>query len=196
MKKDKPADAAELVARIVRDCVREGATVEIDGIGRFAPARNGKLSFRPQTRPRVFLAYVEEDLATVRRLAAALRGRQFWPWLDKAKLLPGQNWPRAIEAAIEATDFFVACFSQSAVSRRGSFHVELRFALECARRMPLDEVFFIPVRLDDCEVPRRIRRDIQYVDLFPDWEAGLKKLESVLRTESRRRNRSFDIRWM
>lgn len=182
-------DAAELLARIVRECVREGATVEIDGIGRFAPSPGGKLAFRAQTRPRVFLAYAEEDFAAVRRLAAALRRRHFDPWLDKTKLLPGQNWPRAIEAAIEASDFFLGCFSRSAASKRGTFQGELRFALECARRVPLEEVFFIPVRLDDCEVPRRIRSIIQYVDLFPDWESGLTRLERVLWAESRRRNR-------
>jgi len=189
MRAKKPADAAGLVARIVRECVREGAAVEIDGIGRFAPSRKGGLGFQPQTRPRVFLAYGEEDLAAVRRLASALRSRGFDPWVDKVKLLPGQNWPRAIENAIEATDFFIGCFSCSSVSKRGTFQGELRFALECARRMPLDEVFLIPVRLDECEVPPRIRRAIQYVDLFPNWDAGLKKLERVLWAESRQRNR-------
>jgi hypothetical protein len=38
--------------------------------------------------------------------------------------------------------------------------------------VPLDEVFLIPVRLDNCPVPARIQRETQYVDLFPDWQTG------------------------
>src|SRR5579884_3324352 len=130
MTKTSDPDSGELLARIVRQCVREGARVDIDGIGAFTCGADGRLSFRAQTRPRVFLAYVEEDLARARRLAAGLRAGGFDPWIDKAKLMPGQNWPRAIEEAIEATDFFVACFSRRAVSKRGTFQGELRYALE------------------------------------------------------------------
>jgi len=179
--------AEALLARVLRECLREGARVDIDGLGTFTRAANGRLSFRAHNLPRVFIAYVEEDLAQARRLYTALRSRRFSPWLDKTKLLPGQNWPRAIEAAIESTDFFIACFSGRSVSKRGMFQGELRFALECAQRAPLEEVFFIPVRLDACEIPSRIRRSIQYVDLFPRWESGMAKLERILRSEMRRR---------
>jgi hypothetical protein len=187
MKRDGAETAESLLARVLGEFLREGARVEIDGIGTFTRGADGRLSFQAHNQPRVFIAYVEEDLAAARRLFTALRARGFSPWLDKSKLLPGQNWPRAIEGAIETTDFFIACFSSRSVSKRGTFQGELRFALECARRAPLDEVFFIPVRLDACEVPARIRRAIQYVDLFPDWEAGLAKLERVVHNEMRRR---------
>jgi len=181
--------AEELLARVVRQCIRQGAQVNIDGLGTFTRAPNGHLDFRAHSLPRIFVAYVEEDLAHVRRLVTSLRSRRFDAWLDKNRLLPGQNWPRSIEAAIESADFFIGCFSRQSVSKRGTFQGELRFALECARRIPIDDVFFIPVRLDQCEIPTRIRRDTQYVDLFPDWDVGLSKLERVLRFEMSRRNR-------
>jgi len=95
-------------------------------------------------------------------------------------LLPGQDWPRRIQEAIESSDFFIACFSRNSVMKRGGFQVELRQALECAQRLPLDEVFIIPVRLDDCAVPARIRRETQYVNLFPDWDAGLDRVIRII----------------
>ncbi len=96
------------------------------------------------------------------------------------KLLPGQNWPRAIEAAIESSDYFVACFSRRSVMKHGTFQTELRFAIDCASRVPADDIFLIPVRLDDCELPRWMARRLQYLNMFPDWKAGLQRLVKAL----------------
>ncbi len=174
------------LAGIIRRCLDEGATVEIEGLGVFRPGPHG-YGFRPATLPRVFVAYVQEDLAPAVRLYEQLRKCGYDAWLDKRRLLPGQNWPRAIESAIEVSDFFIACLSRRAVSKKGQFQSELRYALDCARRIPLDDVFFIPVRLEDCSVPSRIRREIQYVDLFPDWEKGFRRVLSVMEEQRRKR---------
>jgi hypothetical protein len=171
------------VARIVRHALEHGNTVEIDGLGTFLPGRGKGFRFVAQTKARVFIAYVEEDLTTAKKLYAAFEQRGFRPWLDRKKLLPGQNWPRAIESAIQASNFFVACFSQRSTCKRGSFHSELRFALNCAAQVPLDEIFFIPVRLDKCVVPRNISRRIQYVDLFPDWRDGVSTVVDVMKKQ-------------
>ena len=53
---------------------------------------------------------------------------------------------------------------------------ELRYALDCANRMPLDEMFLLPARFDACAVPAQIARQIQYVDLFPDFDRGFRQL--------------------
>lgn len=176
------------IARIVRRCLAEGASVEIDGLGVFQPS-SGKPGFRfvARNRPRVFLAYAAEDLSTVRKLYTALSAAGFDPWLDKKKLLPGQNWPRSIETAIETSDFFIACFSKRSVAKRGGFQSELRYALECAGRVPLDEIFLLPVRFEECEPPRRVTRHLQYVNLFPDWGAGVRTLIQTMRDQIARR---------
>jgi hypothetical protein len=105
--------------------------------------------------------------------------------MDKDKLIPGQNWPRAIRRAIEISDAFVACFSARSTCKRGPFQSELRWALQCAQRMPLEESFLIPVRLEACTVPRQIQERVQYVDLFPDWDAGVKKLVRAVKRTGR-----------
>ncbi len=160
------------IVKIVREAMEGGAAVEIDGLGTFRGSRNRPFRFVSQNKARVFIAYVEEDLRLVKKLYTAFERQGLRPWLDKKKLMPGQNWPRAIETAIQTSDFFVACFSRRSTSKRGSFHSELRYALACAARVPLDEIFFIPVRLDGCEVPGPISKKIQYVDLIPRLGLG------------------------
>lgn len=170
------------ILQTVLAALDNGLAVEIEGLGSFRKSA-GKYVFEAQTRPRVFVAYAVEDLAYARRLCRAFERADCSPWLDKEKLLPGQNWPRAIERAIEISDAFVACFSRRSAVKRGQFQSELRYALDCARRLPIEHPFLIPVRLEPCEVPRRIAEQLQYVDLFPDWDRGVKKLlRAVART--------------
>ena len=175
------------IAQLVRQCLHEGKAVEIDGLGTFRPSAGRGFRFWPSNLPKVFLAYVEEDAAAIDRLYAGFEEGGFAPWMDRRKLLPGQNWPRAIEDAIETSDFFVPCFSRNSVSKKGGFQAEIRYALDCARRVPLDEVFIVPVRLDDCRVPERIQKELQYIDLFPQWGSGLRRLFSVMGQAGRRR---------
>ena len=180
------------IGRIIKDCLDSGSTIEMDGLGTLIPKLDGQFEFLAENRPKVFLAYVEEDLLKVRKLADELQALGFNPWMDKQKLLPGQNWPRSIQLAIEVSDFFVPCFSQRSTYKRGTFQCELRYALDCAAEVPLDETFIVPVRLQACEVPKRISDHLQYVDLYPDWQRGLKRVVTSMRkqvkiSESRRR---------
>ena len=174
----------ERILTIVQRALERGQTVEIDGLGTFRPGAGGH-EFVALAEPRVFIAYVEEDLALARRLRDGMAAAGCLPWMDKDKLLPGQNWPRAIRRAIEISDAFVACFSVRSGSKRGPFQSELRWALHCAQRMPLEETFVIPVRLEACAVPRQIRERVQYVDLFPDWDAGIRRVVRAVKRAGR-----------
>ena len=67
--------SSEDVARVVRRCLDEGKVVEIDGLGTFRPRKDGSFDFLPDSQPRVFIAYADEEcekrIAFVRRSAAA-----------------------------------------------------------------------------------------------------------------------------
>ena len=179
--------SARHVAAVIRTCLKEGRRVEIERLGEFRPVCGGGFRFVPENRPSVFLAYVSEDAARVEHLCEVLEGAGFDAWMDRRKLLPGQNWPRAIERAIENADFFVACLSRHSVNKRSCFQGEMRFALDCARRVPFDQVYFVPARLENCSIPLRIEQQLQRVDLFPDFDASAKRLVSFIRSEMRRR---------
>ncbi len=175
----------EHLARIVIRGLASGESVEIDGLGVFYPDPERVFRFEPRTVPQVFCAYVREDRAAAERLCNDLEVEGFAAWIDVRKLLPGQNWPRAIETAIETSRYFVALFSTNSVDKRGGFQAEIRYALDCARQIPLDEIFIVPVRLDNCRIPRSIQRAYQFVDLFPDWPTGIRRLTAMMRMNRR-----------
>ena len=177
------------IFEIVRKSLEAGQAVEIEGLGRFHRSAGG-YRFDADTQPTVFLAYALEDLTTVRRLCEGLKAAGCSVWLDKDTLMPGQNWTRSIDGAIADADAFVACFSIRSVGKTGQFQSELRHALECARKRPLDDVFVLPVRLERCPVPGSIADQWQYVDLFPDWERGVKRLVRSIRKAGRGRMRA------
>lgn len=181
----------EALARVVARGIAESKVVEIDGLGVFYPDRREGFRFEPATEPRVFIAYVKEDQALADRLYRDLEGAGFHPWMDVRKLVAGQNWPRAIEDAIETSNFFIACFSVNSVDKKGGFQAEIRYALDCARRVPLEDVFIVPVRLGECRMPRSIQREFQYIDLFENWDGGVRSLALMMHREmDRRRTRA------
>lgn len=182
------AQKDEQAAALILQCLSEGENVEIEGFGIFEPTPEGGFAFKPFEAPRVFIAYALEDSEAVDNLYEALQAAGMQPWMDRRNLQPGQNWARIIESAIESSDFFVACLSSNSVSKRGGFQSEMRFAFDVARKHPLDDAFFIPIRLDECRVPSRISRELQYIDLFPHWENGLDRLIAAIRRHSKQRN--------
>lgn len=187
------ASPVHQLAQVVVRGLAEGKIVEVDGLGVFYPDGAGGMQFEPRNLPQIFIAYVKEDEAPAAQVFDALEAAGFSPWIDVRKLMPGQNWARAIEAAIETSDFFLPCFSRNSVTKWGGFQAEIRYALDCARRVPLDDIFIVPVRLDACRVPRSIQRELQYTDLFPDRTAGLRRLTTHLHRELRRRRKQGGV---
>lgn len=179
--------SAEELALVIFQSLERGGRVEVDGLGVFRKDDGGRISLRDSNRTRVFIAYAIEDVEKAEALYADLESHGYAPWLDRKKLLPGQNWPQRIEEAIGNADYFIACFSKNSAGKRGGFQAEVRYALQCANRVPLDDVFLIPIRLDACRVPARITRETQYIDLFPDRKTGLDRVMKVMERTRRRK---------
>ena len=135
---------------------------------------------------RIFLSYAHADLAQARRLWEILN---LIPavdvWFDKESLLPGQAWKTEIRTAIGDSDFFLLLLSQKSVTKQGFYQREVRRALEILEEHPPGEIYLIPVRLDDCHLHFDELKALQYVDLFPDWNAGVDRILRVLRTHRR-----------
>jgi hypothetical protein len=117
---------------------------------------------------RVFLCHASQDKPVVRELYQRLAS-EGWidPWLDEEKLLPGQDWDMEIEKAVETSDAVIVFLSNNSVSKEGYIQRELRFVLHIALEKPEGAIFIIPLRLDDCQIPRHLRT-WQYVDYFPE----------------------------
>lgn len=135
----------------------------------------------------VFVSYVREDREAVDRLCEELRGAGLSVWLDRDEIMPGERWKDSIRRAIQGGAYFIACFSGAYHKRERSYmNEELVVAIEELRRRPVDRHWFIPLRLEDCDLPDREigggerLNDLQWVDLFRDWDEGIKRLLSAL----------------
>lgn len=136
-----------------------------------------------------FVSYVREDSDPVDRLCAELRRAGIAVWRDKDSLWPGGRWKDEIRRAIQGGVAFVACFSTQVGSRDRSYMFEeLIVAVEELRQHPPTRRWFIPVRLDACELPQlavgggETISSFQCVDLFPDWDAGMSRLARAITT--------------
>ncbi len=137
----------------------------------------------PTRKLRVFLCHASHDKPIVRELCQRLRAEPWIdPWLDEEKLLPGQDWNLEIEKAVEKADIVIVCLSNASVTREGYVQKEMRRVLDVALEKPEGAIFIIPVRLDECEAPYRLR-SFQYVDYFPasQREQTVKRLLASLK---------------
>ena len=131
----------------------------------------------------VFISYAREDTEAARRLYDDLKNAGLTPWLDKESLVAGQNWKIAINKAIKKSRYFIPILSSNAVEKRGYVQKEFRYALDVIDEFPESQIFVIPVRLDDCDIPYEKLKDIEYVDLFPDWNKGLQRILQALKEQ-------------
>ncbi len=117
---------------------------------------------------KVFLCHASQDKPIVRELSQRLNS-EGWidAWLDEAKLLPGQDWRSIIEEAVETSDVVIVCLSNHSVNKEGFVQKEMKYAKEIALEKPEETIFLIPLRLDDCAVPRGFRL-LQWADYFPE----------------------------
>jgi hypothetical protein len=113
----------------------------------------------------VFLCHSSGDKERVRQLYHQLTADGVRCWFDEEDLLPGQDWESEISKAIRRSRFVLACISNSSISKSGFVQKELRLALDVAGEQPDGSTFLIPVRLEQCEIPDRLKR-WQAADLF------------------------------
>ena len=132
---------------------------------------------------RVFISYAREDEEVARRLYNDLKnsGLPIKPWLDKNEILPGQDWRAVIRKTLKKSDFFVPLFSSTSVEKRGYVQAEFKYGIEILQEIPPQDIFVIPIRLDDCEIPYEELRRFHTQDFFPDWYDGLKKILASLK---------------
>ena len=115
---------------------------------------------------RVFLCHGSEDKPVVRGVYHRLRDDGVNPWFDEQDILPGQDWDLEIKSAVRSSDAILVCLSPTSVSKSGYVQKEIKFALDAADEKPDGTLFIIPVKLEECEVPRRLSQWqwVQYSD--------------------------------
>ncbi|GAB4545841.1 MAG: hypothetical protein Fur002_20320 [Anaerolineales bacterium] len=115
---------------------------------------------------KVFLCHAHADRDAVRALYARLTKDGVDAWLDKANILPGQDWELEIRKAVREADVVVVCLSKQ-FNQAGFRQKEVRLALDTAMEKPEGEIFIIPARLEECDNLESLRK-WHWVDLFED----------------------------
>ena len=132
---------------------------------------------------RVFLCHASQDKPVVRELYQKLLNESWIdPWLDEERLLPGQDWNLEIEKAVESSDAVIVCVSNTSISKEGYVQKELRQVLNIALEKLEGAIFVLPVKLEDCTLPRQLK-DKQALNYFPasNQAAAYDKLKAALK---------------
>jgi hypothetical protein len=141
----------------------------------------------------VFISYVRENRDRVLRLCTDLKRRRIKVWIDLEKIHPGSRWKPIIQRAIEEGLHFLAVFSEQYHAKGETYmQKELDVAIEQLQKHPVENSWFIPVRLDEGEIPNlpiaagETLKDIQHVDLNDEtWDAAVRRIARVVRSEYR-----------
>jgi tetratricopeptide (TPR) repeat protein len=127
---------------------------------------------------RIFISYAREDENKAKRLYNDLKnsGLPIKPWIDKEDLFPGQDFDLEIKKAIKQSTFFIPLFSSVSVEKRGYIQREFRLAVDTLQEIPPGDIFVIPVKLDECEIPYDELKRYTYQELFPSWYTSLERI--------------------
>lgn len=118
----------------------------------------------------VFVSYSHEDTAFVLKLIGDLLRANVPVWLDRMHIKIGP-WDVAVEQALKRASHVVCVLSPASVKSRNVLD-EIGMAID-------ERKILIPILIDDCERPLRVRRE-QYIDFRHDYQSGLRKLLSLL----------------
>ena len=130
---------------------------------------------------KIFISYASENLEFAEKLYLQLRAiPNIEPWFDKESLLPGELWNLAIKKAIRDSDYFIILLSKNSTTKKGFVQKELREAFDVLDECPESNIFLLPIRIEDCEIHFEKLKAIQYIDFFPTWSNGIKKVLKVI----------------
>jgi len=142
----------------------------------------------PKRTFKVFLCHAHADREAVRSLYTRLTNEGVDAWLDKEKLLPGQDWELEIGKAVRESDVVIVCLSKQ-FNQAGFRQKEVRFAINAAMEQPEGEIFIIPARLEVCDTLESLNK-WQWVDLFEN--DGYKRLIVALRARADKIGATFN----
>ena len=128
----------------------------------------------------VFISYAHEDIESARKLYESFKRKGIIPWFDEKSLLAGERWNHTISNAIKNCRYFIAILSQESINKRGYVQKELKKALDVLDEFPDHKIFLIPVRIEECEPTSIKLHELNWVDMFPDWNDGFQRIMETI----------------
>jgi len=109
----------------------------------------------PEKSLQIFISYSRVNQQFAIRLACELKSAGFCVWMDQFDIPTGARWDEEIEKALRECQIFLFIMTPASITSQNAKD-EVGYAIDHGKRV-------LPVLLEDCEVPLRLRR-LQYVD--------------------------------
>lgn len=120
---------------------------------------------------KVFISYSRKDSAFALALAQEVRAAGVDIWIDQLDIHVGDLWDVSVENALANASCVLVILSPFSISSN-NVQDEIAYALDSDKRI-------IPVILEECTIPFRLRRWI-HIDFSKDFQEGFRHLMAAL----------------
>jgi hypothetical protein len=122
---------------------------------------------------RAFISYSRTNKEFATKLAKGLRSAGYPVWFDQFDIPTGSRWDDEVEKALRECSIFMIILTSTSVASE-NVKDEIGYAIDHGKRI-------LPVLLENCEVPLRLRR-FQYVDFTTkSFEEGFESAKELLK---------------
>lgn len=107
---------------------------------------------------KVFISHASEDTDDAEFIYNLLKSNHYEPWLDFKALKVGMQWDYEIEQALRESDFVIILLSKVATNKRSYIQREIKRMDRYSEEKLSDDIYILPILIDDCEVPRSLSK--------------------------------------
>jgi hypothetical protein len=135
--------------------------------------KTGEENMANKKQRKTFLSYSRVNSDFAKKLAKELKAEGFPVWLDQLDIPLGARWDVELEKALDESEIFMIIMTPDSISSE-NVRDEIGYAIDNGKR-------FLPIMLENCNVPLRLRR-FQYVDFSTkSFEDGVESAKQLLR---------------
>ncbi len=119
-----------------------------------------------QSDLQIFISYTVADRDRVIPIYEFLvRNGYSNTWIDCKKILPGQPWDFEIKRNLRRSEIVIIFLSNNSITKRGYVQREIKTATSYLEEKLQDDIYIIPIKLDeDAKIPDSLR-EIQYLNI-------------------------------
>ena len=126
----------------------------------------------PDKQRRAFISYSRTNKDFAVKLTRGLRSAGYPVWFDQFDIPTGSRWDDEVEKALRECSIFMIILTPASISSE-NVKDEIGYAIDHGKRI-------LPVLLESCDVPLRLRR-FQYVDFTSkSFEEGFESAKELL----------------
>ena len=119
-----------------------------------------------------FISYPRKNAEFALKLARELKAAGFQVWFDQLDIPAGSRWDDEVQKALSGCEIFMVILNPEAIESQ-NVKDEIGYAIDSGKRI-------LPVLLEQCNIPFRLRR-FHYVDFtMMDYELGIETAEKLL----------------